>query len=230
MGGDVGTQRMMDVEFWYEFASTYSYPSAMRIGPLAEAAGVRVKWRPFLLGPIFKEFGWTDSPFNIFAAKGRYMWRDLERICEADGLPLRLPPVRFPQNGVTAARLALVGQKDGWTPGFTCAVFAANYAEQRDISDEASLRSILDGLGVDADAAMAAASSPDIKAALRTQTAEAKTRGLFGAPSFTVGDELFWGNDRLEMALAWAKGSACRSLKRSHRSAAARRAVSDSRS
>jgi len=196
---------MTAIDFWYEFASTYSYPTAMRIERLAADAGVTLRWRPFLLGPIFKELGWNDSPFNIYAAKGRYMWRDLARVCEADGLPLKLPPVRFPQNGVKAARLALVGETDGWTPAFTRAVFAANYAEQKDITDEASLRAILDNLGVDADAALASANAPETKEALRAQTEEAKTRGLFGAPSFTVGDEIFWGNDRLEMALAWAR-------------------------
>src|SRR4051794_16765870 len=83
---------MVPVEFWYEFASTYSYPAAMRIERLAAEAGVQLRWRPFLLGPIFQEFGWKDSPFNIYPAKGRYMWRDLERICASDGLPLKLPP------------------------------------------------------------------------------------------------------------------------------------------
>jgi 2-hydroxychromene-2-carboxylate isomerase len=196
---------MPAIDFWYEFASTYSYPTAMRIERLAEEQGVVVCWRPFLLGPIFKELGWNDSPFNIFAAKGRYMWRDLERICEAEGLPLRLPPVRFPQNGLKAARLALVGEREGWTPAFTRAVFAANYAEQRDISDEATLLAILEQIGVTAGSAMEAANAPANKEALKAQTAEAKARNLFGAPSFTVGSELFWGNDRLEAALAWAK-------------------------
>ena len=90
---------MAEIEFWYEFGSTYSYPAAMRIERLAADAGVALRWRPFLLGPIFKAYGWNDSPFNIFAAKGRYMWRDLERICQADSLALALPPVRFPQKG-----------------------------------------------------------------------------------------------------------------------------------
>jgi 2-hydroxychromene-2-carboxylate isomerase len=196
---------MAEVEFWYEFASTYSYPAAMRIERLAAAAGVDVRWRPLLLGPIFKAYGWNDSPFNIYAAKGRYMWRDLGRICEADGLALKLPPVSFPQNGLKAARLALAGEPQGWTPAFTRAFFAAIYAEQKDISDDATLRTILGALGVDADAAFAAANAPETKEALKRQTEAAASRGLFGAPSFTVGDELFWGNDRLEAALAWAK-------------------------
>jgi 2-hydroxychromene-2-carboxylate isomerase len=199
---------MAQIDFWYEFASTYSYPAAMRIERLAAAEGVAVRWRPFLLGPIFKTYGWNDSPFNIFAAKGRYMWRDLARICEAAALPLKLPPFRFPQNGLTAARLALVGERDGWTPAFTRAVFAANFAEQKDIADDATLRGILDMIGADAEAALAAAAAPETKQALKRQTEEAISRGLFGAPSFTVGEELFWGNDRLEAALAWAKRNA----------------------
>ena len=141
---------MAALEFWYEFASTYSYPAAMRIEALAVGAGVAVRWRPFLLGPLFKEHGWNDSPFNIYAAKGRYMWRDLARVCEAEGLALKLPPLRFPQNGLKAARLALVGESEGWTPSCTRAVFAANYAEAKDISEDATLRPILDELGVDA--------------------------------------------------------------------------------
>jgi 2-hydroxychromene-2-carboxylate isomerase len=195
---------MSALDFWYEFGSTYSYPAVMRIERLADAAAVAVRWRPFLLGPIFKEYGWNDSPFNIYAAKGRYMWRDLARICEAEGLPLKLPPVQYPQNGLKAARLALIGQKDGWTPAFSRAVFAANYAEQKDISDDETLRAILGALGVASDAAFAAANAIENKEALKIQTAEAEMRGIFGAPSFTIGDELFWGNDRLEAALAWA--------------------------
>jgi 2-hydroxychromene-2-carboxylate isomerase len=196
---------MAEIEFWYEFGSTYSYPAAMRIERLAADARVALRWRPFLLGPILKQQGLNDSPFNIFAAKGRYMWRDLARICQAEGLDLTLPPARFPQNGLKAARLALIGALEGWTPAFTRAVFVANFAEQKDISDDATLRAILSALGVGADAAFAAASTVENKDALKRQTEEAASRGLFGAPSFTIGDELFWGNDRLEAALAFAQ-------------------------
>src|SRR4029450_7577650 len=193
---------MAALDFWYEFGSTYSYPAAMRVERLADAAHVELRWRPFLLGPIFKAYGWDESPFNIYAAKGRYMWRDLQRICDAEGLPLKLPPVLFPQNGLKAARLALVGEREGWIPAFSRAVFVANYAEQKDISDDGTLRTILAALGVDAEAALTAANAPETKEALKAQTAEAQSHGLFGAPSFTVGEELFWGDDRLEVALA----------------------------
>ena len=96
------------LDFWFDFASTYSYPAAMRIGALAEDAGVRVRFRPFLLGPIFQAQGWTTSPFNLYAAKGRNMWRDLERLCADLGLPFRRPDP-FPQNSLLAARVALAG-------------------------------------------------------------------------------------------------------------------------
>ena len=91
------------LDFFFEFASTYSYPAAMRIGDVARSAGVTVRWRPFLLGPIFKTQGLDTSPFNIYTTKGRYMWRDLERTCEHLGLPFRRPEPS-PQNGLLAAR------------------------------------------------------------------------------------------------------------------------------
>lgn len=196
------------VEFWYEFASTYSYPAAMRVEGLAARDGVLVRWRPFLLGPIFGAQGWNDSPFNIYPAKGRYMWRDLERVCAAEGLPLKLPPARFPQNGLKAARLALAGEAQGWTPAFTRAVYRANFAEQKDISDDTVLAAILWALGVDAEDAISAANVSDNKEKLKQQTNDAIAHGIFGAPSFLVGEELFWGNDRLEDALQFATHAA----------------------
>jgi 2-hydroxychromene-2-carboxylate isomerase len=194
----------MKVEFWYEFASTYSYPAAMRAEAAAKAAGVELLWRPFLLGPIFGSQGWNDSPFNIYPAKGKYMWRDMARICEAEGLALK-EPVRFPQNGLKAARLALLGQDEDWGAEFSRRVYLANFAAQKDISDEAVLSEILSSLGLDAAALLARSNEPANKERLKAQTDEAIARGIFGAPSFLVGDELFWGNDRLDAALEWAK-------------------------
>src|SRR6516162_5275559 len=101
------------IDFWFEFASTYSYPAAMRIGALASAAGVEVRWRPFLLGPIFRAQGWDTSPFNLMPDKGRYMWRDLERVCAALELPFGRPDP-FPQPSLLAARVALVAIEQGF--------------------------------------------------------------------------------------------------------------------
>ena len=196
---------MATLEFWYEFASSYSYLTVMRIEEQAQAAGVEIEWRPFLLGPIFKSQGWDTSPFNLFPAKGRYMVRDIERIAAARGLPFRIPPT-FPVNGLSAARLALLGVAAGWCPAFTHAVFAAQFQRGEDISQPNVLVAILEEHGVDPAPAMAAACSIASKQALRLQTEIAMQRGIFGAPSFITSDgELFWGDDRLEQALAWAR-------------------------
>ncbi len=191
------------VEFWFEFASTYSYLSVMRIERAAQAAGVDIAWKPFLLGPVFLALGWNDSPFNIYPPKGRYMWRDLERLAEKEGLPFRHPS-RFPRNGLLAARVALVGVEEGWVAPFARAVMSANFAEDREIGEEAVIVEILGALGLPAAELMARAQADANKLALRCQTERAAELGLFGAPSFRVGEELFWGNDRLEDALAWA--------------------------
>jgi 2-hydroxychromene-2-carboxylate isomerase len=97
---------MIRVELWYEFTSAYSHPAAMRIEPLARARTVEVERRPCLLGPLFAGQGWRDSPFDIYPAKGRYMWRDLQRICERLKLSL-VHPAPFPQHSLLAARLAV---------------------------------------------------------------------------------------------------------------------------
>jgi 2-hydroxychromene-2-carboxylate isomerase len=193
------------LNFWLEFASTYSYPAAMRIGALARAAGVTVRWCPFLLGPIFKAQGWDNSPFNLYPDKGRYMWRDLERVCGALKLPFR-PVDPFPQNSVLAARVALVALAQPWGEDFCRAVYRAEFGEGRNIAEAAIIAAVLKGFGQNADVVLAQAQSDTNKNALRAQTEEARRLGIFGAPSFVAADgELFWGNDRLEAALAWAK-------------------------
>ena len=192
------------LDFWFEFASTYSYPAAMRIAPLAKARGVNVRWRPFLLGPIFKAQGWDNSSFNIYPAKGRYMWRDLERICAALAIPFR-QPVPFPQNGLIAARVALVALAQGWGEDFCRATYRAEFGEGRDIGEATTIASVLAALGRNAEEIMQQAQADAVKADLRAQTEEAQRLGIFGAPSFTTGGELFWGNDRLEAALEWAQ-------------------------
>jgi 2-hydroxychromene-2-carboxylate isomerase len=189
------------LEFWYEFASTYSYLSAMRIEKVAAAAKIEVAWRPFLLGPIFRAQGWNDSPFNVYPAKGRYMWRDLERLATGYQLAFRKPSA-FPRNGLSAARIALVAEQDGWCPDWTRAVYAAEFGQDRDIADGAVLTGLLETLGQDPGAVLARAESPDNKAALRAQTERAQALGIFGAPSFVVDGELYWGNDRLGDAIA----------------------------
>src|SRR5205085_7771435 len=177
--------------------SSYSYIAAMRIAPLAKSLGVTLRWRPFLLGPIFKAQGWDTSPFNLYPAKGRYMVRDCERQCAELGVPFRLPEP-FPQNTLLAARVALVGLEQGWGEDFSRAIYRAEFAEGRNIGDATVIAEIVRSLGRDGAAACAHAQSGEIKGKLRAETEEARRLGIFGAPSFIAGGELFWGNDRLE--------------------------------
>lgn len=193
------------IDFWFDFASTYSYLAAERIEPLAAARGVAVGWRPFLLGPVFTAMGWNDSPFNIYPSKGRYMWRDMERLCRQYGLPLTRPS-RFPRNGIRAARVICAHADAPWVPDFAREVFSAGFARDQDIGEREVVAGLLGDLGLDAEALIAAAESPEGKDSLRRQTDEAFRLDIFGAPSFIVDGELFWGNDRLEQALDWAAG------------------------
>src|SRR5215468_11015909 len=185
---------MPALDFWFDFASTYSYPAAMRIAPLAATAGVTVRFRPFLLGPIFKAQGWDTSPFNLYPAKGRYMWRDLERLC-AD---LRLPfcqPETFPQASLLASRVALVGLAESWGEEFCRAVFRAEFGEAGRIDDSATIARLLTALGAAPDDVLAKGKSEPIKTRLRDETQAAQQLGIFGAPTFVTADgELFWGN------------------------------------
>jgi 2-hydroxychromene-2-carboxylate isomerase len=200
---EAGGATSRSVQFWFEFGSTYSYPAALRIEALARARGAEVAWTPFLLGPIFREIGWNDSPFNLYPAKGHYMWRDLERICAKHAIPFRRPS-RFPRNGLLAARVACSGAAAPWLPEFVRSVFRANFAEDLDISDPAVIAGRLDALGESGGDWLGRAQSPESKQALRRQTQRAAEIGIFGAPAFVVGTELFWGHDRLEEALAWS--------------------------
>jgi len=197
---------MRRLQFWFEFASTYSYVAAFRVERVAGAAGVTVDWKPFLLGPIFRDQGWNDSPFNVYPAKGRYMWRDMERLCAAEGLPLKRPS-QFPRNGLIAARVATLEEAAPWRAEFARRIYAANFGDDRDIGDPVLVGSVLGSLGLPAAEILEAAHIRENKERLRLQTEEAVRLGIFGAPTFIVDGELFWGNDRLEQAVAWREHS-----------------------
>ncbi len=202
---DTPAEEPATLQFWFEFASTYSYLSAMRIEALAQDLGVRIEWRPFLLGPIFKKQGWETSPFNLHPAKGLYMWRDMERQCERYGLPFCMP-VPFPQASLLAARIAFAGRDQPWIGAFTRSVYMAEFGQGLDISGEGLMANLLLDAGAPAKEVLAEAHSTEAKGGLRAAVAEAEDRGIFGAPSFVLPNgELFWGDDRLEMALEAAR-------------------------
>jgi len=195
------------MEFWFDFASTYSYLASQRIEELAAVRGVVVDWRPFLLGPLFQRQGWNDSPYNLNPVRGRYMWRDLERQCARDAVPFRKPTV-FPRRSILPARVACLGHGQVWLPTFARTVFRANFAEDHDIEDRELLLALLLRSGAAEDdasvrALLERATEQATKDLLRAETERAWSLGIFGAPTFVAAGELFWGNDRLEEALDW---------------------------
>ncbi|WP_151632587.1 2-hydroxychromene-2-carboxylate isomerase [Noviherbaspirillum aerium] len=193
------------IEFWFEFGSNYSYLSVMRIEALARNAGVDIAWRPFLLGPIFRDFGWSSSPFVLQEEKGRYVWRDMARQAAKHGLPFNKPS-RFPRSAVLPLRVALLGTQQEWLPAFCRAVMRQNWVDDMEIDSVASVRLALQPLVGDPDGIIHDAQGEDNKLALRRQTEQARRRGIFGAPTFFVGEEMFWGDDRLDDAIACAQG------------------------
>ncbi|MTH98212.1 2-hydroxychromene-2-carboxylate isomerase [Roseibium sp. RKSG952] len=189
--------RFPKIEFWWDFASTYSYLSAMRVEHMAEERQVEVVWRPFLLGPIFKKQGKPTSPFNLNPAKGRYMWQDMARQCKKLGLPLTVPDP-FPQNSLLATRIAHVGRDASWLPDFARGVFQAEFGEGADISDPQVLSRLVQDAGADPEDLLAQAVTDGNKISLRQTVEEAEHKGIFGAPSFVTEDgSLFWGFDRM---------------------------------
>jgi 2-hydroxychromene-2-carboxylate isomerase len=187
------------IEFWFDFGSNYSYLSMMRV----VNEGIDVLWRPFLLGPIFQSFGWSNSPFVLQKEKGEYTWRDMARQCRKYGIPWQMP-TEFPRLGVLPLRIMLVADDQHWAGEFARRVMLRNFHLDKEIQSNDAMSSILVDLGLPAAEILATSASDAIKARLRDQTETAKARKIFGAPTFFANGEMFWGNDRLDDALRCA--------------------------
>jgi 2-hydroxychromene-2-carboxylate isomerase len=188
------------VEFWFDFGSNYSYLSVMRVEELAAARRLRIIWRPFLLGPVFRGLGFDNSPFVLQKEKGAYVWKDMERQCRKYGIGLKRPST-FPRAALLAMRVALLGAGEAWMAAYCRKIMQLNFADDRDIGSMEVVREALESLGLPAERIIADAQSDANKLRLREQTEAAVAKGIFGAPTFFVGDEMFWGNDRLDDAL-----------------------------
>ena len=193
-----------EIEFWFEFGSNYSYPGVMRIEDAAARHGARIVWKPFLLGPIFKALGMENSPFVLQKEKGAYVWQDMARQCRKYGLRWT-QPTTFPRLGVLPLRVALLGADRPWIGEFCRRVMELNFVLDQDINQPDHIASILKGLSLPASELLLLAQSEPTKLRLRRQTEEARSRGVFGAPTFFVGKDMFWGNDRLDDALVFAR-------------------------
>lgn len=184
------------VDFYFDFSSSYSYVALPGIERLSRDDGVRFNWKPFLLGVIFNATNHAPPDFN--SVKGKYVHRDVERSAANAGLPYEWPQP-FPFNSLLAARVfwCLADGQNDRAIEWAKAVFHAGFGEGRDCSDADVLADVATGLGHDAGALLGATGEDAIKEKLKQVTGEAMERGVFGAPTFIVGDETFWGGDRL---------------------------------
>jgi 2-hydroxychromene-2-carboxylate isomerase len=201
MSTSKATSLLPAIEFWFEFGSNYSYLSVMRIEEAAARLAVQIHWKPFLLGPIFRSFGWETSPFVLQKAKGDYVWKDMARECHKAGLAWR-KPTTFPRTALLPMRVAILGAEQDWMGTYCRRIMSLNFSEDCSIDAPDVVVNVLDQLGLPSREILEAAQSDANKLKLREQTETAKARGIFGAPTFFVRDDMFWGNDRLDDALA----------------------------
>ena len=188
------------LEFWFDFGSPYSYLSAMRVEKEAAVVGVPVAWRAFLLGPVFKSLGWKSPPYLTQPQKAEYMWKDMERRTHKYGLGWT-KPTDFPRRPLLPMRIAALHADKEWVGEFCRQVMQLNFVHDKDIDNAANLLPVLTALKLPAQALLDEAQSDEAKEALRHNTDQAFDKKIFGAPTFFVGDEMFWGDDRLEDAL-----------------------------
>ena len=190
------------IQVWFDFASTYTYLSVMRIEELAEEHSITIEWKPFVLGAIFNQMGWNTSPFNIYKIKGEYMWRDMERLCRKYNLAFQRPQ-EFPKNGMLPARIVCANSAEPWCPRFIKETFRQNFGRDQNIAGDELNLFILNSLGLKGTEIIKKAIEPENKTRLKIQTEQAMKLKIFGAPTFIIGEELFWGNDRLEDAIEY---------------------------
>ena len=194
---------MKPIDFWFSIGSTYTFLSVMRLPTLAMEHDLSVNWRPFNVRTILVEQ--NNIPFAGKPVKAAYMWRDIERRAGKYGLSLAVPapyPLEFLP---LANQVALLGMREGWGQDYVLATYRRWFRLGLPAGSEPNLSASLTEIGQDPDRAILAARSPAIEEALSVETDEARRLGVFGAPCFVVEGEVFWGDDRLEDAVSWAR-------------------------
>ena len=191
------------IDFWFSIGSTYTYLSVMRADETAKRHGVAFRWRPFDVRAIMVAM--DNIPFATKPVKAAYMWRDLERRAKGYGIewfaapPYPLKSLAFPN------RVTLVGAKEGWCADYVRAAYRRWFVDGTDASQEPNLSDSLREIGQEPERVLKLAASPELKSTLQAETEAARELGIFGAPTFAVGREIFWGDDRMEDAIAWSK-------------------------
>ncbi|MDG2334912.1 MAG: 2-hydroxychromene-2-carboxylate isomerase [Myxococcota bacterium] len=184
------------VEFFYDYGSPYSYIANSQLSGLIERTGCTIRYRPMLLGGVFKATGNHSPAEEAVEAKRRYFGSEMKRWVDYLGLSLRSNP-HFPVNTLLLMRCAHAAMARGEFETFHRAAFSALWEQEKNLADPSVLGEVLSGAGLEPGSLLENASDPEVKGALRETTEEAVARGVFGAPSFFVDGELFFGNDRL---------------------------------
>jgi 2-hydroxychromene-2-carboxylate isomerase len=184
------------IEFYFDYGSPFSYLADARLPAIAGRTGAAIVYRPMLLGAVLKATG-NASPMTV-PAKARYMGRELERWAKDYGVPFERNPFPFLANTLRLMRGAMASRKLGVFDRYHPAVFSAAWGHPVDLGDDAAFRAVLLGAGIDPAELFRSIDDPGTKDELRQATELAVDRGVFGAPTFFVGDDMFWGNDRLD--------------------------------
>lgn len=194
---------MKPIDFWFSIGSTYSCLTVMRLPAYASTHGITVNWRPFNVRAIMVEQ--DNIPFAGKPVKAAYMWRDIERRAAKYGLSIKVPAPYPLEDLPLANQVALLGLQEGWGQDYVVATYRRWFGDGQMAGSEPNLLESLKEVGQEPSRVIEAARSPAIEAALAVATEEAKGIGVFGAPSFVVEGEVFWGDDRLDDAVFWAR-------------------------
>jgi 2-hydroxychromene-2-carboxylate isomerase len=196
-------QNPTGIDFWFTMGSTYTYLTVMRLPKVVQSSSVSFRWRPFHLMTILAEM--KHVPFADKPTKSAYMWRDIERRSEMYGVHVKVPAPYPAKNSVMANRVALVGVQEGWGEQFVRAAYQRWFQLGQETGSEPNLSDSLREIGQDPQRVLDQATSMETNRLLETETSTARELGIFGSPTFSVGRELFWGDDRLEDAISFVQ-------------------------
>ncbi len=194
---------MNSIDFWFSIGSTYTYLTVMRLPSVEASSGVPFVWRPFNVRTIMVEQ--NNIPFAKKPVKLAYMWRDIERRAAKYGLPVAVPAPYPLANLALANQVALLGMREGWGREYVIETYRLWFQAGHPAGSEPTLSDSLRRIGQEPARVLDLAGSPKIEQALEAETAAARDRGVFGAPTFDVDGEVFWGDDRLEDAISWRR-------------------------
>ena len=189
------------IDFWFSIGSTYTYLSVMRLAEVERASGVAFRWRPFSVRQIMNEQ--NNRPFITKPVKMAYMWRDIERRAAMYRLHIKVPAPYPVAQWDVANRIAVLAAQEGWVNDYARATFRRWFQNGLEPGVEPNLSESLEECGQESTRVLSRAERDDIGDAYEAATAEARQLGIFGSPTFVVGNELFWGDDRLDDAMTW---------------------------